>query len=183
MSGSTPTVFQVDPATIPEFYYEEGAPFHIMLAGFGMAPDMDEFSSLLSSRRPLAQRQNAVHYANTEVDGLFIEGRQETDRDARKAIYDELQIITSTELPLHPLLQPEALTAGTNNRVQNGEAIFNVWNRPYNWHIESVSVSRRRVADYIRHVPPGLFTRSRNRGTMTRIRPSPNAGTGARSAG
>jgi len=138
--GINATVFQVDPATIPEFYYEEGAPFHIMLAGFGMAPDMDEFSSLLSSDALWPNGQNAVHYANTEVDGLFIEGRQETDRDARKAIYDELQMITSTELPFIPFYNL-SLTAGFNNRVQNGEAIFNVWNRPYNWHIESVSVS------------------------------------------
>ena len=138
--GINASVFQVDPATIAEFYYEEGAAFHIMLAGFGMAPDMDEFSSLLSTDALWPTGQNAVHYANTEVDGLFIEGRQETDRDARKAIYDELQVITSTELPFIPFYNL-SLTAGTNNRVQNGEAIFNVWNRPYNWHIESVSVS------------------------------------------
>jgi ABC-type transport system substrate-binding protein len=138
--GINATVFQVDPATIPEFYYEEGAPFHIMLAGFGMAPDMDEFSSLLSTDALWPNGQNATHYANAEVDGLFIEGRQETDRDARKAIYDELQMITSTELPFIPFYNL-SLTAGFNNRVQNGEAIFNVWNRPYNWHIESVSVS------------------------------------------
>lgn len=138
--GINATVFQVDPATIPEFYYEEGAPFHIMLAGFGMAPDMDEFSSLLSTDALWPNGQNATHYANAEVDGLFMEGRQETDLDARKAIYDQLQVITSTELPFIPFYNLK-LTAGFNNRVQNGEAIFNVWNRPYNWHIESVSVS------------------------------------------
>ncbi len=138
--GINATVFQVDPATIADFYYEEGAPFHIMLGGFGMAPDMDEFSSLLSSDALWPNGQNATHYANTDVDALFDEGRQETDRDARKAIYDELQVITSTELPFIPFYNLK-LTAGMNNRVQNGEAIFNVWNRPYNWHIESVSVS------------------------------------------
>ncbi len=89
--GINATVFQVDPATIAEFYYEESAAFHMMLAGFGMAPDMDEFSSLLSSDALWPTGQNAVRYANAEVDGLFIEGRQETDRDARKAIYDEVQ--------------------------------------------------------------------------------------------
>lgn len=139
-AGIKATVFQVDPATIPDFYYADGAPYHIMLGGLGMAPDMDEFSSLFTSTATWPNGQNATHYNNPEVDQLFVDGRRETDRDKRKAIYDQLQVITSTELPAIPFYNLN-LVAGFNNRVQNGEAIFNVWNRPYNWHIEEVWVT------------------------------------------
>jgi ABC-type transport system substrate-binding protein len=138
--GIKATVFQVDPATIPDFYYADDAPYHIMLGGLGMAPDMDEFSSLFTSTATWPNGQNATHYNNPEVDRLFDEGRQVSDPDARKEIYDQLQVITSTELPAIPFYNLN-LVAGFNKRVQNGEAIFNVWNRPYNWHIESVWVS------------------------------------------
>jgi peptide/nickel transport system substrate-binding protein len=101
---------------------------------------MDEFSSLFTSTATWPNGQNATHYNNPEVDRLFDEGRQVSDPDARKEIYDQLQVITSTELPAIPFYNLN-LVAGFNKRVQNGEAIFNVWNRPYNWHIESVWVS------------------------------------------
>ncbi|MCC6944180.1 MAG: ABC transporter substrate-binding protein [Thermomicrobiales bacterium] len=139
-AGIKATVFQVDPATIADFFYADNAPFHIMLGGLGMAPDMDGFSGHFMSDATWPNGQNASHYSNPEVDQLFIDGRRETDRDARKVIYDKLQVITSTELPAIPFYNLH-LVAGFNKRVQNGDAIFNVWNRPYNWHIEEVWLS------------------------------------------
>ena len=54
--GINATVFQVDPATIAEFYYEEGAPFHIMLGGLRHGARHGRVQQPAVQRRPLAER-------------------------------------------------------------------------------------------------------------------------------
>jgi peptide/nickel transport system substrate-binding protein len=59
-----------------------------------------------SSRIPDAKDPdggNRWRYRNAEVDRLTLAGRQELDRDKRKAIYAEVQKIVATDLPIVPL--------------------------------------------------------------------------------
>jgi peptide/nickel transport system substrate-binding protein len=46
---------------------------------------------------------NRWRYRSAEVDRLTLQGRQEPDRDRRKAIYAEVQKIVATDLPIIPL--------------------------------------------------------------------------------
>ncbi|MGN6810719.1 MAG: hypothetical protein ACTHMP_07575, partial [Thermomicrobiales bacterium] len=79
-------------------------------------------------------------YANPRVDDLFQQGAATTDDAQRKKIYDEVQEILMDELPWIPCYFLK-IAGGFTKRVLNGDAINNVWNRPYNWSIEQVAVS------------------------------------------
>lgn len=127
-------------AVAVQTYYYENAEFDVLYIGYGIAPDMDAYRIVLSSDAIYPAGQNATSYANPRVDELFVQGAAATVQEDRKAIYDELQEIVADELPWIPLhiLQ---IAGGFNNRVINGDAIFNQWTRPYNWNIESVAVS------------------------------------------
>jgi peptide/nickel transport system substrate-binding protein len=137
--GIKATVNLIDGSTVQSYYYDD-AEFDVLMGGFGVSPDFDEFSNVFVSTAVWPAGQNAMKYSNARVDELFREGRITSDDAARKTIYDELQVILADELPWIPFYNLQ-LAAGFNTRVQNGDAIFNVWNRPYNWNIEKVSVS------------------------------------------
>lgn len=137
--GIKANVVQLDGSAVQAYYYED-AEFDLMLLGYGVSPDMDEFSDIFSSKATWPSGQNAMKYSNPDVDDLFQQGRVTTDEAERKTIYDQVQVILADELPWIPFYNLK-LVAGFNTRVQNGDAIFNVWNRPYNWSIEKVSVS------------------------------------------
>jgi len=81
-----------------------------------------------------------MKYVNPKVDELFLAGRETVDEAARKTAYDEVQVILSDELPWIPFYNLK-LVAGMNTRIQNGDAIVNVWNRPYQWNIEKVTTT------------------------------------------
>lgn len=64
------------------------------------------FTYFHSSRIPDAKNPDAGNrwrYKNAEVDRLTLEGRRELDRTKRKAIYDQVQRIVATEVPIIPL--------------------------------------------------------------------------------
>ena len=138
-AGVKASVLQLEGSAIQSYYFEDGT-CDAMLAGYGVSPGMDEFREVFSSNATWPNGQNAMRYANPEVDELFNQGRATADEAARKSIYDQLQILLADELPTIPFYHLN-LIGGFNQRVQNGEAIFNVWNRPYNWNIEKVSIS------------------------------------------
>jgi peptide/nickel transport system substrate-binding protein len=137
--GVKATVLQLDASAVQDYYYTN-AEFDVMLGGFGVSPDFDEYSRIFMTDALWPAGQNAMKYSNQRVDELFIEGRTTVDEAARKTAYDEVQVILADELPWIPFYNLN-LVAGMNKRVQNGEAIVNVWNRPYNWNIEKVSIS------------------------------------------
>jgi peptide/nickel transport system substrate-binding protein len=74
------------------------------------------------------------------VDELFEAGRTSTVLEDRQAAYNEVQEILMDELPWIPFYHLN-LVAGMNKRVVDGGSIVNVWNRPYNWNIEKVSIA------------------------------------------
>jgi peptide/nickel transport system substrate-binding protein len=138
-AGITANVVQLDGSAVQSYYYEDKA-FDLMLLGYGVSPDFDEFRDIFACDATWPAGQNAMEYCNERVDELFVAGRATTDEAERKTIYDELQVILADELPWIPFYNL-SLVGGFNVRVQNGDAIFNAWNRPYNWSIEKVSVS------------------------------------------
>jgi peptide/nickel transport system substrate-binding protein len=137
--GVNATVLQLDASAVQDYYYGN-AEFDVMLGGFGVSPDFDEYSRIFMTDALWPAGQNAMKYSNARVDELFIEGRTTVDEAARKTAYDEVQVILADELPWIPFYNL-SLVAGMNKRVQNADAIVNVWNRPYNWNIEKVSIS------------------------------------------
>ncbi|MBI3943617.1 MAG: ABC transporter substrate-binding protein [Chloroflexi bacterium] len=137
--GMKARVVQLDASAVQTYYYADRK-FDVMYAGAGISPDPNEFSNSLLCTATWPKGANAMGYCNQRVDELFAQGLAATDEAQRKKIYDEMQMILSDEEPtigLHLL----KISYGFNKRVQNGDAIANVWNIPYNWHIENVSVS------------------------------------------
>ena len=137
--GINATVLQLDGSAVQDYYYNN-AEFDVMLGGFGVSPDFDEYSRIFMTEAVWPSGQNAMKYSNTRVDELFIEGRTTVEEAARKTAYDEIQVILAEELPWLPFYNLN-LVAGMNKRVVDGEAIVNAWNRPYNWNIEKVSIA------------------------------------------
>ena len=88
-------------------YYYNNAEFDVMLAGFGVSPDMDEFSRCFMSDAFWPAGQNAMKYVNPKVDELFLEAARRPIEARRKTAYNEVQVILPTS-SLDPLLQPEA---------------------------------------------------------------------------
>ncbi|MBI3941787.1 MAG: hypothetical protein HY326_02140 [Chloroflexi bacterium] len=137
--GMKVKVVQLDPSSVQQYYYTDKK-FDVMYAGSGLSPDMVDFERSFACDADWPKGANAGRYCNTRVDELFKQGKAIPDFAARKKIYDELQTILADEEPwviLHML----KITYGFNKRVVNGDAIARNWNRPYNWHIEDVSVS------------------------------------------
>lgn len=56
---------------------------------------------------------NPTHYHTPETDRLFDEAAVEPDRARRKALYDRVQHIVQTDLPLIPILFPSTVEAGS----------------------------------------------------------------------
>jgi peptide/nickel transport system substrate-binding protein len=139
-AGIKANVVQLDGSAVQSYYYEDKT-FDVMLGGYGVAPDFDEFSDIFYSKSTWPAGQNAMMYSNPRVDELFDAGRVTSDDAERKTIYDELQAILADELPWIPFYRLQ-LVAGFNTRVQNGDPIFFIWNRPYNWSIEKVWIKQ-----------------------------------------
>ena len=138
-AGIKASVLSLDPAAIQSYYYTD-AEFDIMLAGYGYAPDFDAFARHFTTDGFYPQGQNAGKFSNARVDELFETGRQAVALEDRQAAYNEIQEILVDELPWIPFYHLN-LVAGMNKRVVDGEGIVNVWNRPYNWNIEKVSIA------------------------------------------
>ncbi|MSP12074.1 MAG: ABC transporter substrate-binding protein [Chloroflexi bacterium] len=138
-AGMKAKVVQLDPSSVQQYYYEKKQ-FDVMYAGFGLSPDMNEFEASFACDADWPKGSNAGLYCNKRVDELFKLGKAASDFAARKKIYDELQTILADEQPWVPLHLLK-ITYGFNKRVVNGDAIARNWNRPFNWHIEDVSVS------------------------------------------
>ena len=138
-AGIKASVLSLDPAASQSYYYTD-AEFDIMLAGYGYAPDFDAFARHFTTDGFYPQGQNAGKFSNERVDELFETGRQSVALEDRQAAYKEIQEILVDELPWIPFYHLN-LVAGMNKRVVDGDAIVNVWNRPYNWNIEKVSIA------------------------------------------
>ena len=138
-AGINASVLSLDGGAIQAYYYDN-AEFDIMLAGYGYAPDFDAFARHFTTDGFYPQGQNAGKYSNARVDELFEAGRQAVALEDRQAAYNEIQEIIMDELPWIPFYHLN-LVAGLNKRVVNGETIVNVWNRPYNWNSEKISIA------------------------------------------
>ena len=135
--GMKTKIVQLDPAAIQDYV---NGKYDVLLQGYGLSPDMDEYKLQFSCDAVPPTGGNDGHYCNAQVDQLFAQGEETQDDAGRKAIYDKLQEILMDELPWIPLYILK-IAGGFTKRVLNGEAINNVWNRPYNWSIEHVAVA------------------------------------------
>lgn len=138
-AGINASVLSLDGGAIQAYYYDN-AEFDIMLAGYGYAPDFDAFARHFTTDGFYPQGQNAGKFSNARVDELFETGRTSTVMEDRQAAYNEVQEILMDELPWIPFYHLN-LVAGMNKRVVDGDSLVNVWNRPYNWNIEKVSIA------------------------------------------
>ncbi len=63
--GINAEVLQLDRSAVQTYYYDD-AEFDVMLAGFGVSPDMDEFSRCFMSDAFWPAGQNAMKYVNPQ---------------------------------------------------------------------------------------------------------------------
>jgi peptide/nickel transport system substrate-binding protein len=95
--------------------------FGMFLVGRGLLfvpdPDYNMMVDYFSSKT-IQPGWGAFHYNNPEVDSLLLKGRQESDPDGRKVIYDKIQAILLKELPM-AYLSYYANVDVYNKRVKN----------------------------------------------------------------
>ncbi|MGN6758963.1 MAG: ABC transporter substrate-binding protein [Thermomicrobiales bacterium] len=83
--GVKAKVVQLDGSAVQSYYYTDRK-FDVMLLGYGISPDMDEYRGIFSSDAKWPAGQNAMLYANPRVDDLFQQGAATTDDAQRKKI-------------------------------------------------------------------------------------------------
>ena len=92
--------------------------FDLALIGWGGLLDPD-----VRSQFQTGGQYNYGTISIPELDELLEEGANTADTEARKAIYDEFQMVFIEEMPIVPLYWPLRLAA-INNRVQNASHII-----------------------------------------------------------
>ena len=92
--------------------------FDLALIGWGGLLDPD-----VRSQFQTGGQYNYGTISIPELDELLEEGANTSDTEARKAIYDEFQMVFIDEMPIVPLYWPLRLAA-INNRVQNASHII-----------------------------------------------------------
>lgn len=78
--------------------------FDMFISGFSLGVDPDQFSLFHSSQGKKNDQGrflgfNRAQYSNPQVDKLLEDGRKESDKNKRKAIYSEYQKIISDDMP------------------------------------------------------------------------------------
>lgn len=73
--------------------------YELALSGWGGSPDPDQYT-LLESRQTPPEGNNIMSYANPVVDHDVTQGLQTFDYDKRKALYDQMQVVTAEDLPV-----------------------------------------------------------------------------------
>lgn len=90
--------------------------YDMYLGGYIMGIDPDTFASLFES----GAGYNYMYYDDQTVNDLFAQGRTETDTDARKEIYSELQKKIQELAAFYPIVSNNKILV-VNNRIQGVE--------------------------------------------------------------
>ncbi|MEM7249626.1 MAG: peptide ABC transporter substrate-binding protein [Acidobacteriota bacterium] len=105
------------------------------------SPDPNRHSLYHSSQVPPPSGQNSPRYRSARMDELLDAGLREVDPAKRKAIYDEVQVLLATELPMTPLVWRTEVDA-TDSRLQNFKPnrtqVGDSWNA-WEWSLTSPS--------------------------------------------
>jgi peptide/nickel transport system substrate-binding protein len=108
------------------------AKFDMALYAWITSPDPDKKSLYHSSQRP-PDGQNHPRLKNARLDQLLDQGLHELDDAKRKPIYDEVQELLATQVPMTPIVWRADIDAMTvrlqnfkPNPTQNGDT-WNVW--------------------------------------------------------
>ena len=80
----------------------------MFILGWGtVTADPDYGINNLVSSKTLGAAGNRSFYSNPKVDELLQKGRATTEPEARKAIYEEIQVILQEELPMFYIIYPK----------------------------------------------------------------------------
>ena len=108
-----------DLGTMVEQIYQERVyekPYEVLTTGWAtIGPEPNSYANFFVTTDELGP--NIANYRNDEVNALFEAGRQETDFDARMAIYEEIEAILWEELPTMPLYRETRPAVIINNFV------------------------------------------------------------------
>ena len=102
----------------------------------GPDPDASDYFSSASISAKTGSGQNTMQYSNPKVDALLQKGAATLDRDARIAVYHELQATLRDDLPFLPIYQA-AQVEGTKSALQGYQPNINVRLNTWNiatWH-------------------------------------------------
>ncbi|MFI4981567.1 MAG: peptide ABC transporter substrate-binding protein, partial [Nevskiales bacterium] len=106
--GAAVTIKNMPPAVVWGDYFFKSQFDSVMVAwDFSTGPDPDASAFFSSHSIPVkgGAGNNAMQYANPDVDRLLTQGTTTTDMAKRKAIYQQVQSIVRGDLPLLPLFQ------------------------------------------------------------------------------
>ena len=120
-AGITIELKGVDATALATAMYEADNDYDMYFGGYIMGIDPDTFSALFTTDGTA----NYMHYTADEygaIDDLFAQGRSETDEDARKEIYLELQQTLQDTGAFYPLYSNKRLLVTTNNVTNIEEA-------------------------------------------------------------
>lgn len=87
--------------------------YHLFLGGYIMGNDPDLYSALFAP----GARANYFQYNSDTVAELFAKGKVELNKDARKAIYNELQQVIVDDAVIYPIVDNRRVLA-VNSRIE-----------------------------------------------------------------
>ena len=120
-AGITLNLQAVDANALATAMYEADNEYDMYFGGYIMGIDPDTYSPLFKTDGSA----NYMHYTADEygeIDDLFDQGRAETDTDARRDIYVELQKTLQDTGAFYPLYSNLRLLVTTNNVTNIEEA-------------------------------------------------------------
>lgn len=132
--GAKMTISNLPPAVMwGEYWMMSKFDTAMVGIGFMVGPDPDA-TDFFASRSIGAQGgagQNTTQFSNAEVDRLLAEGAVAVSTEERKKIYQDMQVVTRTELPYLPIFQYNMVSgtkAGLEGFAPNVNVQENCWN-------------------------------------------------------
>jgi peptide/nickel transport system substrate-binding protein len=119
--------------------------FETYLGGWAVSIDPDDFSIFHSQHCTTADNPddfNFICWQNPEADRLLTEGRRTLDKEARRAIYHEFQLLVNRELPYY-FLWSDLANAGIWRTVSSTTSGIDLASPLYYWNVESWIVAPR----------------------------------------
>ena len=105
--------------------------FQMAMYAWITSPDPNKFSLYHGSQIPPPEGQNHTRYRNPKLDALIDEGLRTVAYEKRKPIYDQIQELLATDVPMTPIIwradvdpMPKRLVNFKPNPTQNGDT----WN-------------------------------------------------------
>lgn len=105
--------------------------FQLGMFAWISSPDPDRFTQYHSTQVPPPEGQNHPRYRNPRMDQLLTDGIRTHDQAKRKAIYDEVQMIVATDVPMTPIVwraDIDPFTTRLKNFKPNPTQTGDTWN-------------------------------------------------------